>query len=48
MILVGNWKVELDFRVLAPTSIYAHLATFTQGGEQPEMEKHTSVQALLV
>ena len=22
MILVGNWKVELDFRVLAPTSIY--------------------------
>ena len=23
MILVGNWKVELDFRVLAPTSMYA-------------------------
>ena len=21
MILVGNWKVELDFRVLAPTSM---------------------------
>ena len=25
MILVGNWKVELDFRVLAPTSIYVIL-----------------------
>ena len=23
MILVGSWKVELDFRVLAPTSIYS-------------------------
>ena len=22
MILVGSWKVELDFRVLAPASIY--------------------------
>ena len=22
VILVGNWKVELDFRVLAPISIY--------------------------
>ena len=25
MILVGSWKVELDFRVLAPTSIYRGL-----------------------
>ena len=23
MILVGSWKVELEFRVLAPTSMYA-------------------------
>ena len=31
MVLVGNWKVELDFKVLAPTSIY--------GWNQPGREK---------